>query len=350
MTASNNSARKTAQLQPEEDDTAADTTTQHYLHPLNPRSKNLTQLHHRHHHNELNSPLSSASETLHPSSPTSSSTFEDLYNESLQQTTDLCSSSPPSPCAEAWMKIASLLQLRNSYLEYQVRKLREENGSLEGDVAWHVEALGRVEGELSEVRELVGSCGGGEVVEVGEVCSGTNLTDSGLTTLVLGCGESGGVQLPTTTCTCTTHTTSHHPPPSFGFGFHFHPASSTISIDNHTIKWPPTTTLPQIRYHLISRHEQGIRDPPHLAAILQIMHQREVAGVALPRSTPGDAVVWIGVPDVRGFPFSRGDGGVVEAWESCGHGWGEDGGAGECWFGGGAWGGEVVSFVLPCGG
>jgi hypothetical protein len=49
-----------------------------------------------------------------------------------------------------WVKIARLLQLRNSYLEHQIWELQDSNDSLIEDVQWHVEALDKLEEQLRE--------------------------------------------------------------------------------------------------------------------------------------------------------------------------------------------------------
>ena len=42
--------------------------------------------------------------------------------------------------------------MRNSYLEHQVKKLKDENNSLGEDVTWHLEQLGVLEQDLNEAQ------------------------------------------------------------------------------------------------------------------------------------------------------------------------------------------------------
>lgn len=78
--------------------------------------------------------------------------FESLYYELLKQNTDASGDLRPSPWTEAWMELASLLRMRNRYLEHQVKELKEENDSLGEDVTWHLEQLRNFEQDLKEAQ------------------------------------------------------------------------------------------------------------------------------------------------------------------------------------------------------
>ena len=98
--------------------------------------------------NETHEPVQST----RPSQRSLSDDFERLYDELLRQNAGACSDVAPFPCTDVWVKLASLLQMRNGYLEHQIRELQNSNDSLTEDVQWHVEALGELEGQLREAQ------------------------------------------------------------------------------------------------------------------------------------------------------------------------------------------------------
>lgn len=268
--------------------------------------------------------------------------FECIYDDLLKQNAEVRGSSAPSPCTEAWMKLASLLQMRNSYLEYQVRELQEMNESQAEDVNWLVDALDKVEDRLREAQY-------GRAAALAEVldlkarvaCSTkgqessdgvSNDRDLAYTDKTSSDSDMRSVRdIEHKRRSTAQDINPGYPPPidapklpatPFSSppaqGFYFYPPSSVITVMTETpqsFQWPPGTSLLEIRDDLILRHENGVENDFHLAAILEIMDERETLGVQLPGPTR-DEVIWIGVPDIHG-PRERNDDVKLDAWESC---------------------------------
>ncbi|KAF1355906.1 hypothetical protein EJ07DRAFT_158224 [Lizonia empirigonia] len=268
--------------------------------------------------------------------------FERIYDDLLKQNAEACGSSAPSPCTEAWMKLASLLQMRNSYLEHQVRELHETNESLTGDVEWLVDALDKVEDRLREA-QYGHAAALAEVLDlkVRVACSTkgqesddgvSNDGDIAYTDMTSSDPDARSVRdIERMRRSTAQDIDPGYPPPidapnlsakPFSSppaqGFYFYPSSSIITVMTEipqSIQWPPGTSLPEIRDDLIFRHEHGVENEFHLAAILEIMDERENLGVQLPGPTR-DEVIWIGIPDIHG-PRGMNDGVKLDAWRSC---------------------------------
>lgn len=274
--------------------------------------------------------------------------FERVYDDLLQKNAETCGTLTPSPCTEAWMKLASLLQMRNSYLEHQMREMQEMNESLTEDVHWHLNALNALEEQLREA-QIERAIALAEVLDlkIQSACSTkrhesldavSNDGDSMYTDMASSGSDTPSTRLNSgrvnddsdTVCANTSRSSSNHiiMPPSTALhpaarpqptGFFFYPTHSAITLPttrSRSFHWPPGTTLYQIRNMLILRHEHTIQENPHLAQILEIMDQRAILGVQLPESMR-DEMLWIGVPDVHGArAVDGGDSVESEAWAS----------------------------------
>lgn len=76
--------------------------------------------------------------------------FENVYRQMLQHNADAGGEEALPTCPDAWMRLANILQLRNSTLEHEVQDLQDTNVSLLEDVEWHIDAIAKLEDALRE--------------------------------------------------------------------------------------------------------------------------------------------------------------------------------------------------------
>jgi hypothetical protein len=70
----------------------------------------------------------------------------------LQHNADAGGEEALPTCPDAWMRLANILQLRNSTLEHEVQDLQDTNVSLLEDVEWHIDAIAKLEDTLREAQ------------------------------------------------------------------------------------------------------------------------------------------------------------------------------------------------------
>ncbi|KAH6642028.1 hypothetical protein C7974DRAFT_446357 [Boeremia exigua] len=275
--------------------------------------------------------------------------FERLYDDLLRQSVETGGDTAPPPCTEAWMQLAGLLQMRNSYLEHQVREVRDTNDSLAEDVAWLVDVQARLEEELREVQsdriaawtearnlqaQLPSSQKHDAAMESGASdgeSTYTDMTMSGSSELSACCNIDAGTKISHSSHqrSSPTHRTPAQdnfdspqaprtslPPPTIqAHAFYFFPRTSLILLttpqSTTTYHFPPGTMLPQIHQSLISQFHDAVKHDP-VFQIMHILDVREYLGIQTPDPV-NDELIRIDLPDLA-CP-DNGGGAPMAAWE-----------------------------------
>ena len=282
--------------------------------------------------------------------------FEDrlksLHDEIVDQNTEACGESSPLAFGEPWAKLANLLQMRNSYLEPEVKRLQDTNGALRKDVQRRFGTLARLKKDLNDAQsERTIAMAKWQDLKAQAARSKKNYM---LPTTVLddkdsAYGEISSSASNTSTVDCSTdittkctygsrqndcshlrsdtadacsqnqpiarqHTSNSHAATSF----YFFPQTSLILLMRSPpllYQWPSKTTLSQIHYDLIHRHNYGVKDD-RILEIMDILDIREILDIQLP-DLMHDEVIKISIPDLGNVDFS-GKNISVAAWETFG--------------------------------
>jgi hypothetical protein len=246
--------------------------------------------------------------------------FKRLYNQLLQVNAKAGGISSLPPCTDAWMKLANLLQFRNSILEHRVEELQETNASLIEDVEWHVDAISKLEDALREaqmertaafkevldldaqlscVQKRAGSVKVSTAASSDDESTDTDMADSGpsqsdrganadvLTHWTFSQNEQG---LPRIHEDCTRDGRAK--------AFCFFPRTALVLLESSPLRWyqfPQGSTLLQIYEDLVRRYNRELRDDP-VFQILEILELWDCLGVQYPDELH-DEMIRIGLPD-----------------------------------------------------
>ncbi|KAI8931914.1 hypothetical protein NX059_010816 [Plenodomus lindquistii] len=256
-------------------------------------------------HNPVQHPL--------PSSPNLSQDFANAYTNLLHRTTSSSPHHPPSDCTHAWINLATVLQLRNAFLERELKEYKEICDSLMSDVRWQMgtqveleELCEEMEKErdvlLEEVGVLRRGLRGGDVSSKRVPRSAT--TDVGTTAGTTGTARSGPdvdgeIEITPSSTLAAEPSTSHIPFTSFTY----HPQLSHITFPTtppQIYHFPSAPTLPLIYAALEYRQKHIGEDDPYLVRVREILEIREAMGISLPKVFGEEAEVEIGIPDLFG--------------------------------------------------
>ncbi|KAF3053841.1 hypothetical protein E8E11_010820 [Didymella keratinophila] len=277
--------------------------------------------------------------------------FESLYVRMLRYTANAGREDALPPCTDAWMKLANILQLRNSTLEHEVQDLQDTSASLLEDVKWHVDAMVKLEDALEEAqieraaafKEVLDldaqlsraqNCAGSAVVPSATPSDGDS-TDSN--TSEAGSSRSGDHEaLKYWTFVQDASGLSRAYRKATGDGraksFYFLPRTGLILLENsprRSYQFPRGFTLHHIHHYLVYHWNEYSSDDP-IFRILEILGMRDYLGIRLPDIISNE-VIKIGVPDLDTVPgdaddiplaawevFNDTNGGLkVESWQDC---------------------------------
>ncbi|KAF1938971.1 hypothetical protein EJ02DRAFT_514167 [Clathrospora elynae] len=235
--------------------------------------------------------------------------FNHIYQQLLHETVDTYCRTPPTECTYAWMRLATVLQTRNRYLERELEEFKEMYYSFVQDVHWQMGTQVELEEQLEAMRadkavvtEELDSLKVRWAHLLEFVASQPNsplrdsVTSPGLWAMRGGDEESYDQEsqpAPTQKRGRNRSLPFRPPRPSSpsaahvtATSFDFFPERSTIVFPGdppHIYQFPSDTTLPQIREVLeFSLSKEDAEVEPYTLRILEIMKTREAVGVQLP--------------------------------------------------------------------
>ncbi|KAJ4372704.1 hypothetical protein N0V86_008068 [Didymella sp. IMI 355093] len=252
------------------------------------------------------------------------------------------------------MKLANLLQFRNSILEHQVEELQETNASLIEDVEWDMDAISKLEDALREAQiertaafkevldpDAQQSCVQNRTGSV-ELSTAASSDDKSTDTDMIESGSSQSGR--DANADVRTHWTFDQNVQGLlrthkgciregrAKAFYFFPRAALVLLESSPLRlyqFPQGSTLFQIYEDLVRRYNRELRDDP-VFQILEILELWDCLGVQYPDKVR-DEVMRIGLPDLNvvaefgdGIPlaaseaFHDADKGLnVESWQDC---------------------------------
>jgi hypothetical protein len=218
--------------------------------------------------------------------------FDRIYTQ-LISNTFAPSHQPPPAYTQAWISIASILELRNAYLETQLAEYKEMYASAMQDVEWNVGMCARLEEELESREAEDGNKAQQER---------TNLQS---------------LRIPNPVEQMAENHLALYPP-----SFMFYPSRSlivTLGLPAQTLQFAPGTTLRQIHDILAQPHNEYLEEYPAARIVHDILATRKSMGITLPDGLC-DEVVCICIPEKCG---GVDDEVQIAAWETGGE-WGKE--------------------------
>jgi len=248
--------------------------------------------------------------------------FDNMHPPLLHTDTETCTQCPPSACTDAWTSFASMLQLRNCFLERELADYKELCESLLRDVRWQM-------GTQVELEEMAEAAEQERDAAVAQLCvCNARLQEmerqAPHASSLNASSSSSPLATPASSSSSASATTFPEPDTSHipYTSFTYLPRQSLLLFPSDSpqlFRFADGSTLRLVHAALEYRRRYVGEDNPYLVRARAILDAICAMGIALPDGFEEDQVV-IGIPDVAS---SEGvDAGVeIAAWRTAEGAW-----------------------------
>ncbi|KAH5061771.1 hypothetical protein HBI73_205270 [Parastagonospora nodorum] len=255
--------------------------------------------------------------------------FDSIYDQLVRNTLETCGKEQTSACTMAWISVAGILRMRNTYLERQFEDLKEMYNSVVEDLRWNINMLTSLEDELDTAEEEKADA----LMELGflnksmekreekdqykgkerEVQRPANPTPN------KGASRDSHVLFsPAVKELQTTSSEKMTADRTLAMYFYFYPLRSVIVLPGSSaqiLQFPQGTKLQDVRKILNHQHDNDLEIDTCAARVRDIIEIRDRMGIDLPESLLDD-VVLVGIPESHQAHTMADNAVRIAAWET----------------------------------
>jgi len=255
--------------------------------------------------------------------------FDRIYDQLVRNMLEACRKERPSACIMAWISVAGILRMRNTYLERQLEDFKEMHDSIVEDLKWNMNSLARLEENLDTAEEGKTDA----LMELGLLKKSMERKDErgqykgketeaerpANPTPNQGASRISKVPVsPAVKESAMASSVKLSADRTLVMYFYFYPLRSVIVLPGgpaRILQFPQGTKLHDVREILAHQHDNGLETDTCAARVREIIEIRDRMGIDLPESLLDD-VVLVGIPESH-LAHSMSDNTVrIAAWET----------------------------------